>query len=141
MFVLRYSQLSNKRPRSFINFWENFLSGRLILDRSFIFLWQMCHFRSGRLFILLYESGFFPTQVALILDRSFIFSSLVARRVVYLIRSSIEELRVHGTEAFEMDFIGSKRNQGNFQRVGHKPKAKKQKFDDLLCRQFTHRSF
>ena len=54
----------------------------------------MCHFRSGRLFILLYESGFFPTQVALILDRSFIFSSLVARRVVYLIRSSIEELRV-----------------------------------------------
>ena len=90
-----YSQLSNKRPRSFINFWENFLSGRLILDRSFIFLWQMCHFRSGRLFILLYESGFFPTQVALILDRSFIFSSLVARRVVYLIRSSIEELRVY----------------------------------------------
>ena len=91
-----YSLLSNKRPRSFINFWENFLSGRLILDRLFIFLWQMCHFRSGRLFILLYESGFFPTQVALILDRSFIFSSLVARGVVYLIRSSIEELRVPG---------------------------------------------
>ena len=58
----------------------------------------MCHFRSGRLFILLYESGFFPTQVALILDRSFIFSSLVARRVVYLIRSSIEELRVHRSQ-------------------------------------------
>ena len=96
---IMYSQLSNKRPRSFINFWENFLSGRLILDRSFIFLWQMCHFRSGRLFILLYESGFFPTQVALILDRSFIFSSLVARRVVYLIRSSIEELRVLSLKA------------------------------------------
>ena len=85
-----YSQLSNKRPRSFINFGKFFLPGRLVLDRSFIFCGKCV--TSGQVVYLFYymNQAFLPTQVALILDRSFIFSSLVARRVVYLIRSSIE---------------------------------------------------